>query len=506
MNAVLICAAFQHRLAGIVEIWQPAADAFGVVVGVMLTTGNNGIISRIGLISYCHLFSLQQLGDANMRMMVLVMTFMVGWLIELSAQTNLISLSDLDSARKDCPKFLTATTNISVALQYGAVEIPKGEKLSVLLVNHGKISILRGGMTNEIPAIATDIVERINSVRSHRIIIDKDQYEDCRIEVINPAEVKVSHTAGIATISMIKLSPELQKQLGYDEVKSAEWQAAQQKTRASQQQEQDAINKRLAATSYMTGTVEQIIPQGIIVGFHAPGYTKRNDYAYMPGVSKALVHIAPTDRYILLIGHPKQNELAEGNPIYCHGYKEGVITIEDQTLEKWFYCEAPPQKDSKATVKPPTATPQKEFTSLSQIANLIPYDIQHRDVSQNPLLTSPESWLLQNVYNSRLILKSQHLLKIDPSDGSIVVSAQWDNDKTGLVTCKFGSRWQEVTPFLAKLKVTKFSANLEHKIIDHGSMISIMGKITNMSTTGGGSTKKPFAIGSATLEDVEILQ
>jgi hypothetical protein len=55
-------------------------------------------------------------------------------------------------------------------------------------------------------------------------------------------------------------------------------------------------------------------------------------------------YVEPQDVYILLVGHPKKTEFAEGNTIGCYAYKDGVVTVDGDTLEKWVYCEAPSVK------------------------------------------------------------------------------------------------------------------------------------------------------------------
>jgi len=45
-----------------------------------------------------------------------------------------------------------------------------------------------------------------------------------------------------------------------------------------------------------------------------------------------------------LRAYPKQKEVADGNGISFYALQEGVVTIEGQTLERWVYCQPPPQK------------------------------------------------------------------------------------------------------------------------------------------------------------------
>jgi hypothetical protein len=83
------------------------------------------------------------------RTMLLAMV-LFGFASLVSAQTNLITLSELDSAKGDWPNSVTATTNISVSIKFGQAVITKGEVLSVLSVSNVSMSILYRGLTNEI--------------------------------------------------------------------------------------------------------------------------------------------------------------------------------------------------------------------------------------------------------------------------------------------------------------------------------------------------------------------
>src|ERR1039458_1995550 len=94
-----------------------------------------------------------------------------GW-----AQTNPISVTELDSATSDWPKSVTATTNITVHAESGILVVTNGAALPVLSASNALVLIVYQEKTNPIPAAATDIVEQINELRRHRLIIGKEQY------------------------------------------------------------------------------------------------------------------------------------------------------------------------------------------------------------------------------------------------------------------------------------------------------------------------------------------
>ena len=156
------------------------------------------------------------------QMLFLALIMEIGFSWVAFGQTNLITVSELDSAASDWPNSVVATTNISVGTN-PVIVIPEGEVLRVLSASNTLISTVYQENTNQIPASATDIVEQINELRRHRLIIGKEQYDNYRIVPCNPAEVKIFHRTGIAVIPIAELPAELQKQLGYDKDKATEF-------------------------------------------------------------------------------------------------------------------------------------------------------------------------------------------------------------------------------------------------------------------------------------------
>ena len=55
-----------------------------------------------------------------------------------------------------------------------------------------------------------------NDAASNRITIDGITYEEVHWGKVTPSTVTIFHKTGVATISLAKLSPELQKRFGYD--------------------------------------------------------------------------------------------------------------------------------------------------------------------------------------------------------------------------------------------------------------------------------------------------
>jgi type IV secretory pathway VirB9-like protein len=185
------------------------------------------------------------------------------------------------------------------------------------------------------------------------LTVDGVTYSNVTFGTATPSWVSVRHASGAATIPLAKLPPDLQKQFGYDPEKAAQWQASQQEAQAEAARkkaekiaEQQALEKKWAAAQRWNGAVDEILPDGIVVVMHSPGYVRQGSQPYdrQGHVRHFETVVDPQDFYILLVGHPKKSEFAEGNGISFYAYKDGVVTVGGDALEKWVYCEPPPGK------------------------------------------------------------------------------------------------------------------------------------------------------------------
>lgn len=71
------------------------------------------------------------------------------------------------------------------------------------------------------------------------VTLSGSRYEKAIVTGLAPDAISVTHSSGVARIPFIDLSPEIQKQYGYDPLKAAEYQkAVAQIERARQQAEQ----------------------------------------------------------------------------------------------------------------------------------------------------------------------------------------------------------------------------------------------------------------------------
>jgi hypothetical protein len=182
----------------------------------------------------------------------------------------------------------------------------------------------------------------------HSITIDGVVYEDYRFGRVTPSEITIFHKTGVATIPLAKMPPDLQKQFGYDPEKATQWQTGLRKAEA----EREALKKKLATVQHWSLTVEGVVPDGIV----ATGRQLRQsrpDLSKLPAAGSASDYSAIASYYnnpfqteaidVVFVGYPKRNELADGNQIAAWAYRDGVMNVNGRTLEKWVYCEPPPQ-------------------------------------------------------------------------------------------------------------------------------------------------------------------
>lgn len=175
------------------------------------------------------------------------------------------------------------------------------------------------------------------------ITIDGTTYEEVRWGRVTPATVTIFHKTGVATIPLEKLPTELQQRFGYDPRKAAQWRDAQTKAEserraAKEKADREASERRakIAASEAWHVTIEAISAEGII----ANGWKGR--IQMVPRTSGGqIVGFSPEQPDsvdIVLVGHPQQNQLAEGNFIQIYAYRDGVANVDGRTLEKWVYC------------------------------------------------------------------------------------------------------------------------------------------------------------------------
>jgi len=92
-------------------------------------------------------------------------------------------------------------------------------------------------------ACASILAQQTNVAETTTLTIDGVTYSNAHWGAVSPSSVTILHKSGVASIPLEKLSPELQKQFGYDPQRASQYRAAEQ--RAAQQQA--IVNQRLFA-------------------------------------------------------------------------------------------------------------------------------------------------------------------------------------------------------------------------------------------------------------------
>ncbi len=128
-----------------------------------------------------------------------------------------LDFKHLAATKRDQPASVIITVSIQIPIQYGTFEIPKGSEVNLLNVSgDGKLTVQYNGSQYAIPASKTDIEKRVVEIRSRRLVVNGIEYQDFRFSKQTPIEVTIIHRAGITTVKLADLPPEIQKQLGYD--------------------------------------------------------------------------------------------------------------------------------------------------------------------------------------------------------------------------------------------------------------------------------------------------
>ena len=240
------------------------------------------------------------------------------------------------------------------------------------------------------------------------LIVDGVTYQNVRFGRATPASVTIFHSTGVATVPLKKLPPELQEQFGYDPQKAADWQAAQQQAAAAAAEARRVAAEaagKAAATREWTLTVERVLPDGIIA------------HGYKTG--------AASEQFtICLVEDPKMGELAEGNKFTTHAYKEGVITVEGRTLEKWAHYD-PQRRTAVPSPTAPPAVPQAAVGATQQVVAASLSELRRNGVFGFPQKDAAVLWnqpaLRFSVWNNDQYLFAQAVLWTD-GDVSVVTN------------------------------------------------------------------------------------
>jgi hypothetical protein len=265
--------------------------------------------------------------------------------------------------------------------------------------------IALNGQTAPTPVSTNQAASALTNVT---VTVDGVRYENARLQVVNPATVKIWHSTGIAVVPMAKLPPELQKQFGYDPQLAAQWQAAQQKAAV---EAADARQKAAASVEWKL-TVESVLPDGLVAhGCQTSMY-------------------CPQPVRVFLVNHPRMAELGEGEQIIVTAYRQGATQVGGRSLEKWAYYETPPKMNSQPSPAPPSSAGTASASAPAPApvaAGPVGMDVYVPDLANNGVFGFPQPYarilcnrssLRFSVWNNDKYLFAQAVLWTD-GDSSV---------------------------------------------------------------------------------------
>jgi len=215
-------------------------------------------------------------------------------------------------------------------------------------------------------------------------------YTNARVEKVNPAEVKIWHSSGIATLPIYSLPIDMQEQLRYNPTE-AELYRQQLAERQRHNTEATRISASIAAKrKQLLANVVQVFPDGLLVSgeemvlheYHYPlsgTYKKRED----------------TGTIYFLIGYP--NTVVFGDNVDCFAYEDGNYTYTSiegavKTVAKQRYLDG---------AKPSAGTKPRQSESIK---------------NKRVLQVLPDGLLLQDEYGEKKVI----LLVDYPRQNSVV--------------------------------------------------------------------------------------
>ena len=113
------------------------------------------------------------------------------------------------------------------------------------------------------------VVGQIVQSTTNSLTVDGVTYQNPRFDRITSTTVTIFHNTGIATVPLAKLSPELQKQFGYDPAKIAKENAAREEAKAKadaamRKMARPNVSKGLTPVSYEDGQFTTEVRNGVL--------------------------------------------------------------------------------------------------------------------------------------------------------------------------------------------------------------------------------------------------
>jgi len=190
-----------------------------------------------------------------------------------------------------------------------------------------------GEKSDAIPSESTTALLPLNG---NLTTLNGKTFEAVTIKRVDPDGLIILHKEGVAKVLFTDLAEELRIKYGYDAQKAAAFQAAQKEAQAAeaarQAKERAAESEKLADENNkaeqmktavrITGTVFQVVTEGIIV--------KR--YGYGPGPAKGRAPgLVGGDDLVFITGHKRQDTKVDGDPIDVDANRDGMFSYTTTT-------------------------------------------------------------------------------------------------------------------------------------------------------------------------------
>ncbi len=151
---------------------------------------------------------------------LLIGVALAGEPVEATVATNDVDLTALAKDPTVWPGEIRLMREYSLPVlvqgkEAGSVKLAMGTPLKLVQALGEQIRVVYGDSTNVIPVSVSDLGARVAKVWVARLTVGGVTYENVRWGAVTPSTVSIRHAAGIATIPLASLSPDLQKRFGH---------------------------------------------------------------------------------------------------------------------------------------------------------------------------------------------------------------------------------------------------------------------------------------------------
>lgn len=186
---------------------------------------------------------------------------------------------------------------------------------------------------------------------------DGTTLENTKLLSQTPSDVVLHYSGGVKNIKISKLSPQIQKLLGYSQEEAATYEkealASIEKQRIEKaaletaKKEAKALKERIKNHSYMIrGKVSNVTPDGVLVEQLIPStdhylgiHLSRNEERNLKLRKYSKRRPQREFGWTLVSSHPLRDTLATGDVIDIDAYRDGAQTIGQITAKKFVFLE-----------------------------------------------------------------------------------------------------------------------------------------------------------------------